>query len=617
MAAHEQHVNAMAPHTPNYDVLLATDCGSTTTKAILVVRTPEGYRLAGRGEAPTTVEAPFDDVTVGVRNAVEELEDITGRRLLDKGALICPRRGDHGVDAYFSTSSAGGGLQMAVTGVIGSISAQSAQRAALGAGAIVIDSIALDDPRADHERIERLRHIRPDMILMAGGTNGGTRRHVEMLAEIIRAARPQPRFGDTFRLPVIYAGNNDARSVADDMLGAIASLRHVANVRPALDSEDVGEARHAIHDLFLEHVMQQAPGYRRLMDMTSADIMPTPVAVGVIIQNVAAARKQNVLAVDIGGATTDVFSVFDGNFHRTVSANYGMSYNLCNVMAEAGVPNILRWLPFEFDAPTLRDILRNKMIRPTTVPETLEELCVEQAAAREALRLSLVHHRALAMHLRGTSRQRDFGDAFAVDDDSIVNLMKLDLCIGSGGVLSHAPDRTQAALMMLDAFQLEGVTQLAVDSIFMMPQLGVMSQLAPHAAQEVFEKDCLVLLGTSIAPTGVARPGRTVMAVELALPDGTTQQFTMTGGELRRIPLAAGATARVTVRPARGFDAGAGPGVPFTRALAGGISGVILDARGRPLPFDANAAANAAVRARDAAALDLPLPASHSASSGA
>lgn len=608
MAAPQLHVIAMATPAPTYDVLLATDCGSTTTKAILVVRTPEGYRLAGRGEAPTTVEAPFDDVTVGVRNAVEELEDITGRRLLENGQLICPRRGDAGVDAYFSTSSAGGGLQMAVTGVIGSISAQSAQRAALGAGAIVIDSISLDDPRADHERIERLRHIRPDMILMAGGTNHGTRRHVEMLAEIIRAARPQPRFGDTFRLPVIFAGNIAARPLVDEMLGPIAALRHVANVRPTLDAEDVGEARHAIHELFLEHVMQQAPGYRRLMDMTSADIMPTPVAVGVIIQNVADARRQNVLAVDIGGATTDVFSVFSGNFHRTVSANYGMSYNLCNVMAEAGVPNILRWLPFPFDATLLRDILRNKMIRPTTIPETLEELCIEQAAAREALRLSLIHHRALAMHLRGTSRQRDFSDAFALDEDSVVNLMQLDLCIGSGGVLSHAPDRTQAALMMLDAFQLEGFTQLAVDSIFMMPQLGVMSQLAPQAAQEVFEKDCLVLLGTSIAPVGRARPGAAVMDVELVMPDGSQQKFSLRAGELRRVPLATGQTARATVRPARGFDLGAGRGVPVSRDVHGGISGIILDARGRPLLFDPDPVVNAAARARDAAALALPVP---------
>jgi uncharacterized protein (TIGR01319 family) len=588
--------------------MLATDCGSTTTKAILVIYTPEGYRLAGRGEAPTTVEAPFDDVTVGVRNAVEELEDITGRRLLDEnGSLICPQQGDAGIDAYFSTSSAGGGLQMAVTGVIEGISAQSAQRAALGAGAIVVDSISLDDPREDYEQIDHLRHIRPDIILMAGGVNGGTRRHVEMLAEIIRAAKPQPRFGSGFQLPIIFSGNVDARPIADEMLAPVASMRYVNNVRPDLEKEDVGEARHAIHELFLEHVMQQAPGYSKLMDMTSADIMPTPNAVGLIIQQVSKDRDQNVLAVDIGGATTDVFSVFNGLFHRTVSANYGMSYSLCNVMAETGVPNIMRWLPFAFDETILRDILRNKMIRPTTIPETKEELYIEQAVAREALRLSLIHHRQLAVHLRGRSQETDIGAVLDQGEESLVDLMKLDLCIGSGGVLSHAPDRAQAALMMIDAFQLEGITQVAVDSIFMMPQLGVMSQLQPHASTEVFEHDCLVLLGTSIAPVGISKPGKKVMTVDITWPDGKSETIEVKYGEVLNFPLGTDETAHVTVNPTHRFDVGMGKGKIVEKEIHGGIAGLVLDGRGRPLIFDKNPIENAQVRRNDYAAMNLPL----------
>ncbi len=599
------------PSRPSIDpstcrAILATDCGSTTTKAILVLRLPSGeYHLAGRGEAPTTVEAPFSDVTIGVRHAIEDIQDLTGRRLLDGGALICPSRGDDGVDAYFSTSSAGGGLQMAVAGVISSITAQSAQRAALGAGAIVIDTISLDDPREDHARIEALRRLRPDMILLAGGVTGGTRRHVEMLAEIIRAARPQPRFGGGFALPVIFAGNPQARPVVDEMLGRVASVRHVRNVRPSMAAEDVQEARQAIHDLFLEHVMQQAPGYSRLMEMASADIMPTPSAVGVCVQDVAATRRQNVLAVDIGGATTDVFSVFEGQFHRTVSANYGMSYSLCNVMAEAGVDCIRRWLPFPFEARMLRDILRNKMIRPTTVPETLEELYVEQAAAREALRLSLIHHRALAVHIQGQMHQRRIEDLLDVSDRSLVNLMRLDLCIGSGGVLSHAPNRLQAALMMLDAFQLEGITELAVDSIFMMPQLGVMSQLHPEAARQVFDRDCLVLLGAAIATVGPVRPGRPAMTVTLMRGDGRTETHACLGGELRRVPLGAGETGRVRVQPARGLDVGGGRGRAVERTVTGGVCGLILDSRGRPLSFAADPAQNEAMRARDYAGIGL------------
>jgi hypothetical protein len=115
------------------NVILATDCGSTTTKAILIEKKGDEYRLIVRGEAPTTVEAPFDDVTMGVLNAVGEVEELTGRKLLDeKGRVISPARDNVGTDLYISTSSAGGGLQMMVAGVVRSMTAESAERAALG-----------------------------------------------------------------------------------------------------------------------------------------------------------------------------------------------------------------------------------------------------------------------------------------------------------------------------------------------------------------------------------------------------------------------------------------------------------------------------------------------------
>jgi len=104
---------------PEIRSILATDCGSTTTKAILIEKRPEGYRLIARGEAPTTVEAPFDDVTVGVLNAVRELEELTGRTFIRDGKILTPQIDERtGVDAYLSTSSAGGGLQMTVAGVV-------------------------------------------------------------------------------------------------------------------------------------------------------------------------------------------------------------------------------------------------------------------------------------------------------------------------------------------------------------------------------------------------------------------------------------------------------------------------------------------------------------------
>ena len=564
--------------------ILATDCGSTTTKAILIEKRGDEYHLVVRGEAPTTVEAPVEDVTAGVINAITEVEELAGRRLLRDGQIIKPQQGNEGTDLYISTSSAGGGLQMMVAGVVRNLTAESAERAALGAGAIVMDVIASNDKRLPHEKIERIRHLRPDMVLLSGGVDGGTTSHVAELAEIIEAANPKPRLGVTYELPVIYAGNKDASEIVGDRLGDKMALEVVDNLRPVLERENLMPTRLKIQDQFLEHVMAHAPGYRKLISWTDAPIMPTPGAVGAIMQTIAAQQNIQVVGVDIGGATTDVFSVFKNQeseaiFNRTVSANLGMSYSISNVLAEAGMENVLRWVPFDIDVSDLGNRIKNKMIRPTTIPQALEELIIEGAIAREALRLAFDQHKQLAVELRGVQQQRTISEAFAQSETgaTLVDMLSLDLMVGSGGVLSHAPRRNQAMLMMIDAFQPEGVTHLAVDSIFMMPQLGVLAQVNEAAATQVFERDCLIHLGTCIAPVGVAASGDVGVTISGDLTE------TVPFGELRLYPLGVGEKAKVTIQPERRLDMGAGRGQPVEAEVEGGVVGLVVDTRGRPL----------------------------------
>ena len=571
--------------------ILATDCGSTTTKAILIELVNDEYRLRFRGEAPTTVEAPFEDVTRGVLNAVMEVEEISNRTLLDGDNIITPQKGDKGVDIYVSTSSAGGGLQMMVAGVVKSMSGESAERAALGAGSIVMDVLASNDGRKPHEKITRIRQLRPDMILLSGGIDGGTIKHVVELAEILKAANPQPRLGSDYKLPVIYAGNDKASNEIKKTIGEQTDLTIVENIRPVLERENLNPSRDKIHDLFMEHVMQQAPGYKKLMTWTDAPIMPTPGAVGSLIEMIAAKEDIAVVGVDIGGATTDIFSVFQGQFNRTVSANLGMSYSVCNVLAEATLENVLRWVPFEIDEKELTNRIGNKMIRPTTVPQSMDELKIEQAIAREALRLSFIQHKSFAVNLKGVQKERTISDAFEQSDSglSLVDMMDLDLLVGSGGVLSHAPRREQSTRMLIDAFLPEGITQIAVDSIFMMPQLGVLANIdqqdlaenANKAALEVFNKDCLVRLGTCIAPVGNAKPGALMLTGELTMSDGSYQQIELHQGQLLSIPADYEAI-KATLQPAKGFDIGAGKSEEISTTIYGGIVGLVFDGRGRP-----------------------------------
>jgi len=574
--------------------ILATDVGSTTTKARLFGRRDGEWRYVVSGESPTTVEAPFENVCMGVRNAVKEIEELIGLKILsEEGRIVTPHKGGVGVDFYCTTSSAGGGLQMMVAGVMASLTGESANRAALGAGSIVMDVVAIDDGRQDYQKINRIRNLRPDMLLVAGGTDGGTTDLVMQIAELINAANPKPRLGTSYSLPLIYAGNKMLRNEIEKLMKDNFALTIVDNLRPILEVENTEPARRAIHELFMEHVMSHAPGYSELMTWANLDIMPTPAGEGMGMQLIANVEKKNVMGVGLGGATTNVYSIFDGRFVRSVSANLGMSYSICNVLKEAGIDNILRWIPFDIDKSILENTLRNKMIRPTTIPQTMRMLMVEHAVAREALRLGMKHHKTIAVRLKGVMQEeRMIGEMMeSRHQETYIDMMKVDIICGTGGLLSHAPKRAQTLQILIDAWQPEGITKFYQDSVFMMPHLGVLSTAYPGIAWNVFDKDCLVRLGTVIAPAGTGKAGEKVARVELTMEDGGVVEKELTYGEITHIPLPERSKATVMVVPDSHFNMGEGNGKPVEQEIEGGVVGVVMDARGRPLELPAEAEA--------------------------
>jgi hypothetical protein len=255
-------------------------------------------------------------------------------------------------------------------------------------------------------------------------------------------------------------------------------------------------------------------------------------------------------------------------------------------------------VPFDIDRKELTNRIGNKMIRPTTVPQSLEELFIEQAIAREALRLSFKQHKEFAVGLKGIQKERTISDAFdqSGSGESLVNMMDLDLLVGSGGVLSHAPRREQSAKMLIDSFMPEGITQLAVDSIFMMPQLGVLANIdkedigeeARNAALEVFHKDCLIRLGTCLAPIGDVNTGTVVLNVKLKFSDKTTIEKDVKRNELYRIS-AIYEPIEAELTPHKKMDIGSGPGVPISTTIYGGLVGIVLDGRDRPISIPADA----------------------------
>jgi hypothetical protein len=184
----------------------------------------------------------------------------------------------------------------------------------------------------------------------------------------------------------------------------------------------------------------------------------------------------------------------------------GVGYGMGNVLERVGVHRLLRWLPFEMETGQAQNHLLNKALRPMTVPETVEGLLLEQAAAREAISLTL-----------DRARGRWLGSGIHSYQGQVP---PVDLIVGRGAVLSGAPLRGQAALILLDAMQPTGVCALALDQASVLPQLGALASLHHVAAAQAVARDGLLKLGTVIAPEGTGREGAVALKLKIEYDDG-------------------------------------------------------------------------------------------------
>jgi uncharacterized protein (TIGR01319 family) len=483
-------------------VFCITDVGSTTTKARLFLREETGWRVE-HAESATTVEQPYEDVTVGVQRVFEALEMQTGRRLWSEGRPAVP---------YVSTSSAGGGLAMVVTGLVTSITSRSAERVALGAGAIVLDVLAMDDGRTPYGKVSALETLRPDIVLLAGGFDGENISGPVFLAEMLNEAALRPKLSAATKLPVIYAGNAQAASFVLETLTERFAVSVVDNLRPGADRENLGPAHDAIHETFMDHVMSQAPGYPALLGWVAAPVLPTPSAFGAMLALASQTEKSRILAIDIGGATTDVFTAEHGVVQRTVSANLGMSYSILHVLRRVGVEAVCALLDPPMDPGELVDRIGGKLLHPTHLPATEDDARVERAVAALAIREAVRDHLQV---LRGVSLDRGSedlkirsvlggGEKTGTKDNVSARRPSLkpeplrgyNLVIGSGGILSHARPGV-AAHILVEGLQPDDRVELAVDRGFVFPHLGVLASVQPDLAVELFRSVALERLGTA------------------------------------------------------------------------------------------------------------------------
>ncbi|MCD4847163.1 MAG: glutamate mutase L [Candidatus Aegiribacteria sp.] len=513
----------------NTGLLLITDIGSTTTKALLLTRGSDNrLKFVSMADVPTTVEKPDEDVCIGVSRAIRMLESQTGK-LLSRG---------NGLPSvpYLTTSSAGGGLQMLVFGLTSTETGRIAENTACGAGGVILRTITIDDELQAVEKMMYIQELHPDMILLAGGTDGGAIAGVVRLAELLAIADPKPKFRQNMKIPLIFCGNREARSFVREVLENTFEIHVVDNVRPSMTELNLEPARLEVHRLFMENVMERAPGYSELKNYTISDILPTPVAVENILKLYGESQNESVVLMDMGGATTDIFSSISGEYSRTVAANTGMSYSISNVLADVGIEAIMRHLPPSFKESEIRNYIFNKTLAPTSVPSTEGEELLEQAVAIEGARSAWADHletcfktsRVGFLDRMKQRNRKEFDEVFySRESESSFNISDIGTVIGAGGIISHT-DRIDALWILTEAFLPEDLTLISIDRHFRSPHLGVLSTIDSEVALKLFREECLEEIGWVVAPTGKIGKGDMILEV---LDRNSDEKLEICGGE--------------------------------------------------------------------------------------
>lgn len=561
--------------------ILAADIGSTLTHVALFALVEGVYRFVAQAEAPTTLNAPECDITGGLRRAIKRLEEIAQRRLLNEQEepLTPEMDPSAGVDVFLATSNAAPALQCVIVGLTDDLSVESAKTACAAANVSVVQTISLGKRMRqwDDRSLEQMRRTPPDVILLVGGMDtgpvaplqGAARVLVTVFEGLARERRPV----------IVFAGNQEARRPVAQLMSPDFEVRVVDNVRPNVHLESLGELQRELAEIY-EHIkLAGLPGYRRLRRWCKAPVLSSMEALSIVWRFLARRHDppRSVLGVDVGGATTYIGAARGELYQWAVGANLGTSFGSARVRELSPVGHVLRWLPVALPAEEAVHQLENLHLRPYSIPQTMEDLMLVQAVARQALLLTMRRMR------------QQFWSRPEVKPEEETN-PPFDLIAARGGSLVHTPQEGVIAMTLLDALQPVGLAWLVLDWASIWPQLGALATVAPLAACQVLERDGLRPLGTILAPRGEAHEGERALHLKIAYADGQVVEADVPAGVVQRFPLPPETSAQIEVRPSRDWDIGLGrKGLGGKAEVQGGALGLVVDTRGRPLALPQDA----------------------------
>lgn len=580
--------------------VLVAEIGSLITRVTLIDDVDGESRMVGHAEAITSAEPPYQNVLYGMLEAVAQLSEMTGRQLLRDGQLIVPQSSEgDGVNHVVAVTSAAGPMSLVIAAIASTFSGRSALRASRATYTSVLQMVTLDDA-ASHavqtpddqswaeRQVEALLRLHPDAVLIAGGLEHGAGDAVNRLAHLVgltalraRVDHPGLQGRPVTARPVIYAGNSAAREQVIAALSDRAEIFVVDNLRPTLEHERLDPARQELARLYEKLILPRLPGWSDLRRISAAPTRTVCEAEALLTRFLAERTGRRVLTADIGASASAVLYAAPGRFHPAILGTVGIGYGMTELLAQRGVEAIARWLPFPITPQALTDRLLNRALRPQVLPSTREDLYIEHALLREALRLA-------RDTLLDEIRSADY-----------------DWLLATGGGMIHAPEPGLALLTLLDGLEPDGahdhpIIDVYLDTLGLVPISGALAGLSPQAAVSLTDRDLLrnTPLAAVLVLLGEGSEGTPAAEVELTTVGGATERVVVRHGDIARLVLPPGRFGQVTVRPGPAVRVGlAAPGETVSSEggdIAGSLLGLVIDARGRPLHLPAEAAARRA-----------------------
>lgn len=549
--------------------LIIADIGNMQTQVTLFDNVNGGYRYLATGKAMTTAFEPLYNFQDGLLESFYQLETISGQTLLNQeGQLLMPVADDMGVDDFGASFSAGEAIKVVLVGLLENVSILSAKRVIRKVPAHLIETMDLASMDRVENLVDKIVSEKPELVFITGGTDNGAVKSLLRLVNIVRMAIYL--LPEHLRPRVLFAGNAKVAPRVNQMLSPFTKVYITENVRPALKKENLEDATNTFYSIYKEIQMEKIQGLNTLDRLSSGTLMPISMGYRNMFQFFSKSSKKNILGVNLSSRGVLVGYSTKNAYDMTVFSDFGSGTGLQNAMTQLSYEDIAKWIPADLSKNYVLDFIQNRILYPKSVPTKMDGMHIENA-----ITTALVHRSLKRSHVKLDEPFRSVRNAKGISPFDKIYL--------SGYALVRTLERFENLIMMLNALQPSGLTELVIDKNNLLSSLGVAAQINPLLAVQVFENS-LISFAHVIAPMGKTNPKLPVLQMKITSEEGQSKVYEFKADMLYRVPLRIGRNVKLELQPLQKTDIGWGPGRggEYPELIQGSMVGFVIDTRNRP-----------------------------------